>query len=304
MSSKPANDKHHLLKVAFSTLAVGLSCWYIGVNILESLVKVKDYPWRENFGFLPLCGATLLLISHYIFDGAVFTYLVRQVSGRVSLLEALRIFFVANLGKYLPGKVWVVVGKTYWLNRRGVEKGTAVSTVSLELALNVAAGAFVSIPILGWLLPFHPLWTRVSLAALLIPLLLGVWSPARRLLVRVAPSFDTPVSARAGRRAFLAYTCSWLLFGLAFWLLVRTVYPVPLDRLPLAIGSIGASWLAGFLVILAPGGLGVRESLLLVLLKSWLPLEIATVVAIASRLWMIAGEFLVLLAVYAFQPRE
>jgi len=283
---------------------VGLSCWYIGANLWDSLIKVQDYPWRENFEVLPLCAATLLLLSHYFVDGAVFAYLVRQIPVRVRLLDALRIFFLANLGKYLPGKVWVILGKTYWLSHRGVGRSAAVSTVSFELGLNVAAGVFVCIPILYWLLPSHSLGARVSLAALLIPLLLWFWSPARRMLARAAPKFDVPVSVRAGGRAFLAYSCSWLILGLGFWLLVQTVYPVPLDRFPFAVGSLGIAWLVGFLVIVAPGGFGVREGILLVLLKYWLPLEIATVVAIGSRLWMTLGELLGLLAVYALRAQE
>lgn len=304
MSLKLAKPERRYLRLVLSVFIVALACWYIGANLHQSLDQMQGYPWRENIDVLSLSAATFFLLLHYVVDGAVFAYLARQAQVKVKILEALRIFFLANLGKYVPGKIWTVIGKTYWLGRVGVEKGAAVSTVSIELGLNIAAGAFVCIPLLHWLLPSSSLWSHVPLVALSIPLMVLGLSYVRRPLSRVRPNLMIPISATVGWRAFLVYMFSWLAFGLGFWFLVRTVYPVAIDRFPLALASIGTAWIGGFLMILAPGGIGVREGLLLVMLKQWLPLEIATIVAIGSRIWMTAGELLGLLAVYAIRPRD
>jgi uncharacterized membrane protein YbhN (UPF0104 family) len=60
------------------------------------------------------------------------------------------------------------------------------------------------------------------------------------------------------------------------------------------IGAYSISWILGFLVLISPGGLGVREGLLAFFLKFAIPTPIATLMALISRIWITIGEVLFL----------
>jgi len=58
------------------------------------------------------------------------------------------------------------------------------------------------------------------------------------------------------------------------------------------------AWIVGFLSFLTPGGLGIREGLLSLLLSRYMPTPQATLVALLCRVWMLSAE--IVLAGVAF----
>jgi len=88
-----------------------------------------------------------------------------------------------------------------------------------------------------------------------------------------------------------ANALAWLGYGAALWLLTRGLLPgVRLD-FGRAVAVFTASYLAGFLALLAPGGLGVREGLFILMLQQPIGIAPATALAIASRLLLTLTEF-------------
>jgi len=103
-----------------------------------------------------------------------------------------------------------------------------------------------------------------------------------------------PATPPPGTVALLTvgYAAYWLLTGLAFAVFVRSLYPLPAAEVPLVAAAYAAAYAAGFLSLLTPAGLGVREGVLVVALAPVLPAGPALVVALLSRLWMMAFELL------------
>jgi uncharacterized membrane protein YbhN (UPF0104 family) len=83
---------------------------------------------------------------------------------------------------------------------------------------------------------------------------------------------------------------SWVLYGAAYFLFLNALADVPSNALVASTGVNTLSFLAGYLAIPAPGGLGVRESAMTVLLNPILPAGVAAVVAVGARLWSIVAE--------------
>ena len=92
--------------------------------------------------------------------------------------------------------------------------------------------------------------------------------------------------------ATLLYLPVWLLLGASFWLCASGLVTVPADDLALYMGAFAVAWLAGLLAIYAPGGLGVREAVLVALLHGRIGAADALVVAAASRLILILVDVL------------
>jgi uncharacterized membrane protein YbhN (UPF0104 family) len=55
------------------------------------------------------------------------------------------------------------------------------------------------------------------------------------------------------------------------------------------IGINAIAWIVGFLSLPVPGGLGVREGVLVTLLQVFVPLPVSIIAALLARVWAILG---------------
>jgi hypothetical protein len=143
----------------------------------------------------------------------------------------------------------------------------------------------------------HP-GSGVALVLLIAGAVAGVglllWPPfLRRLLRLAAPEAETwgPPGVTGIVIGIAVNTVAWLGYGGALWLLARGLLPDAGLRPGLAVAVFTASYLAGFLALFAPGGLGVREGLFILMLQAPLGIGAATALALASRLLLTLTEF-------------
>jgi glycosyltransferase 2 family protein len=210
---------------------------------------------------------------------------------------AARIWTVSSLGKYLPGKVWAIAGMALMAQQAGVAAWAATGSAVILQVLAIGTGAAVAgITGVGALEAARP-GTRAALvllvAASVVAIALLLWPPMlRRLLRLAAPGSESRPAPAAGAIVFgiVANSVAWVGYGTALWLLARGVLPqAPLD-LSSAIAVFTASYLAGFLALLAPGGLGVREGVFILMLQGSLGIGAATGLAVVSRLLLTVTE--------------
>jgi uncharacterized membrane protein YbhN (UPF0104 family) len=207
------------------------------------------------------------------------------------LPAAVRIFFVGQVGKYIPGSVWPVLAQMELSRDYGVSRPKAASASLVVLALAVPCGGLVAAATLpfvsaqalrtyGWALAAVPVFA-VLLYPAVLSRLLGL---AFRVLRR--PPLEHPLTLRpvaAGAGWLLA---SFAFYGAATWLLARDLDPgVGGARLVLlAAGGYALAWTAGFLVLVVPAGAGVREAVLVLALSPALAAGPATLLALVARL--------------------
>jgi uncharacterized membrane protein YbhN (UPF0104 family) len=196
----------------------------------------------------------------------------------LSILEALGVstqrrwaglFFQAQLGKYIPGSVWQYAGRAAVARAHGIPIRPVSVSLPIEFGASAVAGGAMAAFLLGW-------WGAVLVAAAAV-LLVALERPARS---RRPAAFATV-------KATLLYLPLWLALGGSFWLCARGLLGVPARDLAFYVGAFAVAWLAGLVAIYAPGGLGVREAVLVALLSSRIGAADALVVAAASRLILI-----------------
>ena len=211
---------------------------------------------------------------------------------------AARIWTVSSLGKYLPGKVWAVAGMALMSQRAGIAPWAATGSAVVLQVLAIGCGAAIA-GLTGRrvLESAHPgagtvLIVLVAGAAVGVALLL--WPPfLRRLLQLAAPGAEAREAPRRFGIVFgvVANLTAWLGYGAALWLLARGLLPSAGLSFGLAVAVFTASYLAGFLALFAPGGLGVREGLFILMLQGPLGIGAATALAVASRVLLTITEF-------------
>ncbi len=221
--------------------------------------------------------------------------MLRGLGTEVPVRAAARIFFVGQLGKYVPGSVWPVLaqmelGASYGLSRKVI--GTA-SLLALGIAVPVAlAIGLLAVPALlsadgsAYLL----LFLALPLAAVLLspPVLNPLLDRALRL-ARRQPLPQRLTGATVLRVALYA-AGGHLLLGLQAYLLARDLGASGALLLPLAVGAFALASSAGVLALPVPAGAGVREAVLVVSLSPVLPVGQSLLLALVSRAILTAGD--------------
>lgn len=279
--------------------------WIIGGAIVVAAVlqlatnwdalRSQPLDWEVRPAFL--IASALVVWTMYGLLIAAWRLVLHGWGERLEGLAAARIWTVSSLGKYLPGKVWAIAGMALMAQRAGVAAWAATGSAVILQALAVAAGGAV-VAVTGTAV-LEAQWPgfRAGLALLLVGSLAGLvlmtWPPfVRRLLrlVRIQPTAATPGTA-AIVMATVANLVAWVGYGAAFWLLAAGLLPQSGLRLDVAVGAFTASYLAGLLFLPAPGGVGIRESVMVLMLQGPLGEGGALALAIASRLLLTLTEF-------------
>jgi hypothetical protein len=280
--------------------------WLLGLAIVgfavRSLVRNWDelraqpLEWSIEPGWLILSAVVVWLMYGLLI--AAWRLMLTAWGRGLDFWSAARIWTVSSLGKYLPGKVWAVAGMAVMAQRAGVGAGPATASAVILQVLAIGTGAAVA-ALTGWssLRSAYP-GAEGGLAALLVLSLAAagvlLWPESVRRVVRVAApdaavgSLTPPVGAVAFGLA--ANTMAWLGYGVALWLLARGLLPGTGLGLLRAIAVFTASYLAGFLALFAPGGIGVREGVFILMLQGPIGIGAATALAIASRLLLTVTE--------------
>ncbi|ROO89483.1 hypothetical protein EDD29_7180 [Actinocorallia herbida] len=203
---------------------------------------------------------------------------------------AARIMFAGQLGKYVPGSVWAMVGMADLARDRGVPPGRTVGSATISLALTLGCalalaaarlpGAFWPVLVLV-VCGLHP---KVLAWALSVPF---------RVLRRPVPEHRV---SGAGLIEAAGWTAvGWLLWGGAVWVLADAVAPAGTgwSLYPVAVCAYALAWAGGILVVLAPAGLGVLDGALVLGLTPALGGSAALAVAVAVRAALILADVLV-----------
>ncbi len=214
---------------------------------------------------------------------------------------AVRIWTIANLGRYVPGKVWSVGALVVLAQREGVSPVAAAGAAMLGTMLNIGAGfgviALSGAAVLDVLGSQYRAAAWIGSALFVVGVLTLPWLLPRLVawLARRRPSISPPTQELPRATLWLAVTincASWVGYGVAFALLSWAVLPSLGGAVLSFIAIWTASYLVGYLVLIAPGGIGAREA---ALVAAFVALGMATsaeatVLAAVSRLWLIVLE--------------
>ena len=284
-----------IVQFGVGALLVGLAVRSIAVN-WENL-RAQSIEWR----FSPAWIATSVLVvfASYAVLIEAWRRVVLSMGERLGFGPAVRIWFLASLGKYVPGKVWAVAGAAVLAQRAGVDPSVAVAAALVLQALAIASGAAaVALTAREAFQAAGPGMVPVAAAVVLLSFA-GIAALASQPMLdrfnRWLPRSIPPLRAVSPTRlavAFGANLLAWAGYGLSLLLLARGLLPGVALSLPQAIGVFTCSYLVGFLALFAPGGLGPRESVFLLMLAGDIGLKPAAALALASRLLLTGTEVL------------
>lgn len=264
-------------------------------------IRARQFAWQAG----PLVLGSLIVLGTLTVLVGAWTASLRWCAAQITALDAAKVWFTANLARFLPGGVWQFASLALMASRYGVSTAAATATVLLEQIVLLITGLAVVAVFTPAVL--HAAWWQ---GALVVAIILGIVilalpRPGGRLgrwLERYVPSLKQ-VWSQLGARHLLLFIVilivPWLMYGTAFRLLAIGLLGSVAGSWGFYIAAFTGSYLAGVIAVFAPAGLFVREAALIGVLTPVIGGGDAAILAVASRIWLTALEIVAGITVLA-----
>lgn len=205
--------------------------------------------------------------------------LLRHLQEYPNLRWSVQIYAITQLSKYIPGNIFQFAGRQVMGAAAGIGQKKLLQSTILELILLIVAGlCFVPL-----VLPIFLSVVSNKLAIIMLAALAVVYTTCMALVANT--------HLRIAAAAYGAYiVMSGTIFLGVFALVGGRVSS--LTEAITVIGAFAISWLVGLLTPGAPAGLGVREAILILLLKDIAPEGVAVTAIVTSRFVTTFGDIL------------
>ncbi|MCY3740945.1 MAG: hypothetical protein OXH00_07985 [Candidatus Poribacteria bacterium] len=303
---------------SFGILIAGALLFFLIKPFIQAHKQLEDITlqiqWRwlvTSFGFI------LLYRSFYVWP---FTMLLRCITpgGHVWFRNAFALFHLANITRYLPGRIWGVVRLLSLSHRFGLSKTAVGGSLTLHVGIETALGGFIAMSLLSSKqmrdtalsvlekISGHTLLFTLAVVGAIAGMLFLIpkVSVHARQALKTLREIGQPFCQKSfwcsaaclrgdgGVGILASHILLWSCQGFAFYLFVRSLAPVAWADAGILTACYAFAWIVGFLSFLTPGGLGIREGLLGLLLSSYMPVPQATLVALLCRIWMLSAELI------------
>ncbi|HEX3158073.1 MAG TPA: lysylphosphatidylglycerol synthase domain-containing protein [Gemmatimonadaceae bacterium] len=294
------NDGRRKLLRVGRALVVAAVLWFVVRELVRQWRAVAGQPLGLDLHWGYLALASAIVLATYALLIQLWRLVLHFWGARLSLADAIRIWCISNLGRYVPGRVWQIGAMAALARERGVSPVAATGSALLNTAINIATGMAIALitgrEYLERLLPGGVAVATALTVAAIVGLLALPWMLPRVMRMAASRTGATGIVPHVPPGAVwltaAGNALAWVLYGVAFQLFVAGALghaaggPVPY------MAVYAGSYVVGYLAIFTPGGLGVREVVMAAGLTS---LGLATapqalLLGFASRLWLTVLE--------------
>lgn len=260
-----------------STLAIaGIAFVFFRLSDYRTDIDFIRFSWTE---WLLLGGLALIYGLSNLMLALAWRNLLQHFGVSTSRQWSVQIYGVSQIAKYVPGNFFHLASRQTMAMTSGVANWPVAKSSVLELILISATGTLFGLLALPFLLP--GLAVGISVAAFIAALI---------IVTALLWCFLNPKVARAfiWHAGFLATS------GMLFLILIELLTEGTGGGAPWAplIGAYTLAWLAGLVTPGAPAGIGVREMVLLVLMKDIVNEADLVSAVVLGRLVTVVGDFL------------
>lgn len=296
-------------KKAIGIAVAGVIMFFIIRNLASGLseldrLDLKVSAWRIA-GSFALLG---VLFSAY---GRIWQYILGKLGYGITFARSMRIWFLSQAGRYIPGKVWFALGRIYLCERAGIPR--AVATVATGLELVLVLGSAIVVFGLASVLSSGLARQEYMWGLWLVPVIVVGVHPRviRAILAKLKREpRDFSLAYRDTLKILGLYMVCWCIYGLGFYLIGTSLElggaspafeSAGLGVLPEMVGINALSWAGGLLSVVTPAGLGVREGISGILLAEVVEKPYPSLIPLVARVWVTIAELGTLGLVFLFR---
>ncbi|WP_214408692.1 lysylphosphatidylglycerol synthase transmembrane domain-containing protein [Sphaerisporangium fuscum] len=284
-------NRKKLIRGVFLLVALGFGAWAIAGRWAQVADGFSRLSW-------PLLAGSLVAVLGALTAGMLmWRALLADLGSPLPFAGAAKVFFVGQLGKYIPGSLWPVLAQMEMGKDLGVPRSRSAAAFFLTYPIYLASGllvAAVTLPVFAgdsvaryaWLLLLLPL-LAVGLHPKIVNGVIGLGLKALR-----RPPLERPLSRRGVLASAGWAFAGWLAYGVHLALIAAGLGATGPRALALSLGAFALAWCLGFVIVVAPAGAGVREVAMVAALAPVLDGGSAIAAALCSRLVVSAGDLI------------
>lgn len=264
-----------------------------------------------------LIYGTICFLIYFFLRSYLWQKILKFKGYRLFFKESAYLWAASELKRFVPGNIWAFLGRTILFSEKGIPKRTIASAMLIEIEFFIFGTFIVSLLAISFitynLLPsFYPISMIIYFIFFItiVGVVLFIFNYSiitkyfnRRpfnLLMHVLPVFSPQTNMQL-LSISLIYS---FFFGLGNYLVISSfVYLTPVDIYTF-IGLFTFSLLVGFLSIVTPMGLGVREGIITAGLAKFIPLGLAGLASIFTRLVLIFAELIFIVSCYLWRTTK
>jgi len=310
------------LWLAARVLLVGAIVFFLGLFIYRDWAKLSTMQF--TFRAWPFLASLPLVLAFFFQQATTWWIILNGLGKRMPWREGVAVWFASQISKYVPGKVMLPLVRFGYCKRRGIDVGRVTLAIYLELSL--MTGSVIAVALLtaiGW---GGEIWNSLAAKiswpgggdslrwvtlALVPATLIGVHPRLLQWVIniglRAMKKAPVLIDITYLKMLLLGLWCimGWIVYAYACWLLAVAVgFDDPSQMLRIA-GAFLLSWVIGFLSFVTPGGIGVREAVLVALLAlSGMEFGAAAAAAVLCRLQWTGVELIGAALTLRYRPLE
>ena len=271
-------------------------------NSKSILLNLKELNWTLLF-----LGVVCFFIFYFI---RTFTWkYILKVQGYDRPLKKVAFLWeISELKRFVPGNIWSFLGRTSLFKELGIPVKTILKSLLFEIEFILLGSLVISILSIPFIFQDSMLTKQYSFIIAIVEIfliLLIVFSKTIRakpfsIIKRILPSFSPKTNF-----FILLTSCLYMFFfGLGTYFVVSSVTYLSKTPAIELTGFFVFSFLVGYLSLITPMGLGVREGVMTLGLAKLLPLTIASFCSIFARIVLISSELCFLLFSYCWEKTK
>lgn len=291
----------------FTGILLTVACLWFFVERLSNHWASVQTSITQPIIVAGMFAATALYISTFLCASASWHYSIRLCAERLSYRACLHITMVAQFAKFLPGNVGQHIGRVLLAVRFGLSKGTAVSSVVIDMGLLLVAASVLSLLNAGLVVGLVERYWQGTSGTAFVFVITGsivVTTIALGVVVRLRPALlrglRTEVT-RARQRGFRillesalkavgSHCASFVIGTAAIVCIVAAGDGETSVAFHHILGAYALAWMAGFVIPGAPAGIGIREAVLVVTLAPFTGEASATIATALFRVVTTVGD--------------
>lgn len=277
---------------------ISIALIFFGHQVWQERAAMHEILSSNGHLSTAFAASAFLFAAIYPLTGLVSSRMLRDLGHQRRVVTLIGVLCVSQLARYIPGNVGQHIARGSMLGARGVPMPAVVASLGYEALLAFLAAAAIAAVALLWEGSDDRTNATIGVLTLLLLLTSGLL-----LLPRITQCLPTGrfrrmfealngVSRGSQGLCFAIYIVNYILVGLGLALIAWALPDIAPTGLAHYVGAFAVAWTAGFLIPGLPAGLGMRESVLIVLLAPSIGMTSAVALATLHRLSTTAGDLI------------
>lgn len=284
------NLMHKHIPPVAKTILVILIILITAVFLTKTLLEYYEQAKQAISSISPIkiIAVFLLFLGHFYMRVFSWRSIVSFLGANIRKQDSLPVWFFSEATRYIPGNIWSFASRAYLAQRKGVSTTISILILPIEIIVVIITTSVLSSYAIIKTIEKLPLDLTFYIGILIsLVTLIGVFLLYKRIKKILRKLFNLTLNPKEFLTIVLFQTLSWSFYSIGVVVLVNDL---PHLNLFLLLSSTLLAWLIGYLSIITPMGLGVREGAFVLLTGQQIGIGQATVVAVLSRTILIVAE--------------